>query len=105
MPAAHQFGAQPDAAARFAVLACVVEEVAENLGQPYRVDVQMDRLGRQCDGHLMLGTLGQRAARVDALIDHRRQFDTLPLEFNSALADAAHVAFTRAASGVTAPAE
>jgi hypothetical protein len=53
--------------------------------------VQMDRLGRQRDAHFMLGTLGQRAARFDGLIHHRRQFDPLPLELDPATANAAYV--------------
>src|SRR4029079_16068874 len=59
-----------NAAPRFGVLACIVYEIAENLCQTHRVSVYIERLGRQVDNDLMLGTFGQRTTHFDGLIDH-----------------------------------
>ena len=82
---------QPDVPAPVRVLGGVVQQVGDDLGQPGRVAVHEDRLGRHDDGELVARLLDGRAARLHGGVDHRPQFDPLPAQFQLAARDPAHV--------------
>ena len=73
-------GGQPDVTALVGVLGGVVEQVREHLGQPGRVGVQVDRLGRQRDGEFVACASMSGRLVFDGALDHRRQFDPLLAE-------------------------
>ncbi len=84
-------GGQPDATAILGVLGGVVEQVGEHLGQPHRVGLQVDRLGRQGDGEFVAAGLDERAAGFQGGLHHGGQFDPLLAEFQLVPGDAGHV--------------
>ena len=69
----------------------VVQQVADDLRQPRRVGVEIDRLRRQRDRQLVVHALVQRADGLDGLLDDGRELDALFAQLDLASRDAAHV--------------
>jgi hypothetical protein len=85
------FGGQPDVATSLRVLGGVGQQVQEDLGQPGRVGVEVDRLGRQRDRQFMGLGLDGRAGRFHGTWDHRRQVNALLAELQFPPGDAGNV--------------
>ena len=81
----------PNASVRFAVLAGVIEQVAEHLNQPYWVAVQVHGLPRHCYRELVAAGIERRTASFDGLMNDRPQFDPLSAKFDLAPVGTAHV--------------
>ena len=67
---ARSFGRDVDAATGLGVLDGVGEQVDEDLLEPHRVALQVERLRGQCDRQAVLPRHERGAAGVDGLLDH-----------------------------------
>ena len=85
------FHLQIDASAVGCVLGRVVEEIGEDLREPYRVAVDRERLGRQIEPELMMRRLDEAAAGLDRAPQHDRDLDSLLAELDFATSDAGHL--------------
>src|SRR6185436_13889903 len=69
----------------------VVEQVAKYLGEPDRIGMDVNRLGRQVDFEAMGGLFRERLTDFERQLDDGRQVEARQAQIDLAAADPAHV--------------
>jgi hypothetical protein len=73
------------------VLAGIVQDICEHLGEPHAVAVHHDRPCRQRGLDVLIRARHERATGFDRLLDHRREVDALHAQVDATATDAADV--------------